>query len=32
MLFSIVELVGSTCYSSILMGEPEPIDKFATYL
>lgn len=32
MLFSIVELVGSTCYSSILMGEPEPIDKFKPYL
>lgn len=32
MLFMIVELVSSTCYSSILYGEPVEIDKLKPYL
>ncbi len=32
MLFMIVELVSSTCYSSILYGEPLPIEELKPYL
>ena len=32
MLFMIVELVSSTCYSSILYGEPVPIETLKPYL
>ena len=32
MLFTIVELVSSTCYSSILYSEPVGIDEFKPYL
>lgn len=32
MLFMIVELVSSTCYSSILYGEPRPIEELKPYL
>lgn len=32
MLFMIVELVSSTCYSSILYNEPVPIEKLKPYL
>ena len=32
MLFLIVELVGSTCYSAILYNEPLPIDDLKPYL
>ena len=31
-LFMIIELVGSTCYNSILNNEPLPINKFKPYL
>lgn len=31
-LFIIVEMIGSTCYSSILYGEPAPIDEFKSQL
>lgn len=32
LLFIIIELVGSTCYSSILYSEPLPIDKYRIHL
>lgn len=32
MLFMIVELVGSTCYSTILYNDPTPIDELKPYL
>ena len=32
LLFIIIELVGSTCYSSILYGEPLPIDEYRIHL
>ncbi len=32
MLFTIVELAGSTCYNSILYQEPLPIQKYKPYL
>lgn len=32
MLFTIIELVGSTCYSSILHGEPLPIEQYKPHL
>ena len=31
-LFMIIELVGSTCFNSILYKEPLPIDEYKTYL
>ncbi|MEF9945711.1 MAG: TetR/AcrR family transcriptional regulator [Lachnospiraceae bacterium] len=32
MLFTIIELTGSTCYNSILYEEPLPIEKYKPYL
>ncbi len=32
MLFTIVELAGSTCYNSILYGEPLPIEEYKPFL
>ena len=31
-IFTIMELVGSTCYSVILEGEPADLDSFRPYL
>ncbi len=31
-LYTIVELVGSTCFNSILYNTPSPIDEYKTYL
>jgi AcrR family transcriptional regulator len=32
LLFSIIDLTGSTCYSSIMFNEPLPIDEYKPYL